>query len=60
MALNLLDLGIRPLDRIVVQLPNTAMFCYLPPATTSTGPRSLTRIAVPFPVGQFSILEHTS
>lgn len=29
MALNLLDLGIRPLDRIVVQLPNTVMFCYL-------------------------------
>lgn len=29
MALNLLDLGVRPLDRIVVQLPNTAMFCYL-------------------------------
>lgn len=29
LALNLLDLGVHPLDRIVVQLPNTAMFCYL-------------------------------
>jgi len=29
LALNLLDLGVRPLDRIVVQLPNTAVFCYL-------------------------------
>jgi 2,3-dihydroxybenzoate-AMP ligase len=29
LALHLLDLGVRPLDRIVVQLPNTAMFCYL-------------------------------
>jgi 2,3-dihydroxybenzoate-AMP ligase len=29
MALSLLDLGVRPLDRIVVQLPNTALFCYL-------------------------------
>ena len=29
MALNLLDLGVRPLDRIVVQLPNAALFCYL-------------------------------
>src|SRR5262249_8525416 len=29
MALNLLDLGVRPLDRIVVQLPNAAVFCYL-------------------------------
>jgi 2,3-dihydroxybenzoate-AMP ligase len=29
MALSLLDLGVRPPDRIVVQLPNTALFCYL-------------------------------
>jgi len=29
MARALLDLGIRPLDRIIVQLPNTAMFAYL-------------------------------
>ena len=29
LALNLLDLGVRPLDRIVVQLPNTGLFCYL-------------------------------
>src|SRR5690606_17227069 len=29
LALNLLDLGVNPLDRIVVQLQNTAMFCYL-------------------------------
>ncbi len=28
-ALNLLDLGLRPLDRVVVQLPNTAVFVYL-------------------------------
>jgi 2,3-dihydroxybenzoate-AMP ligase len=29
LALVLLDLGLRPLDRIIVQLPNTAMFAYL-------------------------------
>jgi len=29
LALALLDLGFRPLDRMVVQLPNTAMFAYL-------------------------------
>jgi 2,3-dihydroxybenzoate-AMP ligase len=29
MARALLDLGFRPLDRIIVQLPNTAMFAYL-------------------------------
>src|SRR5712672_1974824 len=29
LALNLLDLGIRPLDRLVVQLPNTIQFVYL-------------------------------
>jgi 2,3-dihydroxybenzoate-AMP ligase len=29
LALALLDLGLRPLDRIIVQLPNTAMFAYL-------------------------------
>jgi 2,3-dihydroxybenzoate-AMP ligase len=29
LALNLLDLGIRPLDRLVVQLPNTIQFAYL-------------------------------
>jgi 2,3-dihydroxybenzoate-AMP ligase len=29
LALNLLELGVRPLDRIVVQLPNGALFCYL-------------------------------
>ncbi len=29
LALNLWDLGLRPLDRIVVQLPNTALFVYL-------------------------------
>jgi 2,3-dihydroxybenzoate-AMP ligase len=25
----LLDMGLRPLDRVIVQLPNTAMFAYL-------------------------------
>src|SRR6476646_3052253 len=29
LALNLLDLGIRPLDRLVVQLPNRLQFVYL-------------------------------
>src|ERR1700680_3726650 len=29
LALNLLDLGIRPLDRLVVQLPNRIQFVYL-------------------------------
>ena len=29
LALNLLDLGIRPLDRLVVQLPNRVQFAYL-------------------------------
>ena len=29
LALNLLDLGLRPLDRVVVLLPNTAEFVYL-------------------------------
>ena len=29
LARALLDLGLRPLDRIVVQLPNTAVFAYL-------------------------------
>jgi 2,3-dihydroxybenzoate-AMP ligase len=29
LALNLLDLGIRPLDRLVVQIPNTVQFAYL-------------------------------
>ena len=29
LALSLLDLGIRPLDRLVVQLPNRAQFAYL-------------------------------
>ena len=29
LARTLLDLGLRPLDRIVVQLPNTAVFAYL-------------------------------
>ena len=29
LARALLDLGVRPLDRIVVQLPNTAVFGYL-------------------------------
>ncbi len=29
LARNLLDLGLRPLDRVIVQLPNTAGFAYL-------------------------------
>ena len=29
LALVLLELGLRPLDRVIVQLPNTAMFAYL-------------------------------
>jgi non-ribosomal peptide synthetase component E (peptide arylation enzyme) len=29
LALNMLDLGIRPLDRLVVQLPNRLQFVYL-------------------------------
>src|SRR5262245_30596832 len=29
LALNLLDLGLRPLDRLVVQLPNRVQFAYL-------------------------------
>src|SRR3981081_633772 len=29
LALNLLDLGIKPLDRLVVQLPNRVQFVYL-------------------------------
>src|SRR5258708_13748163 len=29
LALNLLDLGIRPLDRLVIQLPNRIHFVYL-------------------------------
>src|SRR5262245_53720114 len=29
LALNLLDLGIKPLDRLVVQLPNRLQFVYL-------------------------------
>jgi 2,3-dihydroxybenzoate-AMP ligase len=29
LALNLLDLGIRPLDRLIVQLPNRVQFAYL-------------------------------
>src|SRR5947209_6995559 len=29
LALHLLDLGVRPLDRFVMQLPNTAEFVYL-------------------------------
>jgi 2,3-dihydroxybenzoate-AMP ligase len=29
LARAMLDLGLRPLDRIVVQLPNTAVFAYL-------------------------------
>jgi 2,3-dihydroxybenzoate-AMP ligase len=37
LALVLLDLGLRPLDRIIVQLPNTAMFAYLYFATQRIG-----------------------
>src|SRR5882762_308170 len=40
LALNLLDLGIKPLDRLVVQLPNRVQFVYLYLALQKIGARS--------------------